>query len=133
MSVQAIEMQERMESVQSSAVDGLIANYFDQAFLMFNVFVDDPRTCLDLSERVFRLVGVRGDTSEQGFYAQLAALVRELPATNEVHPAVSVDCVLCWLLKDSANLSYDEIAAAMEMERGAVQTAIADVRMALLG
>lgn len=132
MSVQAIAVQESLETLQAGAVDGLVAGYFDKAFLTFNLFVDDPRTCLDLSEGVFRLLEHSGNVTEQGFFSQLAAMVRDLPAKNEVLAGVESDSVLCWLLKDSSGLSYAEIAGAMGLQRSDVQARIADVRMALL-
>ncbi len=118
--------------IQSTAIDGLIAGYFDQAYLLFNVFVDDPRTCLDLADAVFR--GMDADEpSTLAFYSNVVTRVRGLTARNELAPGLSTDAVLCWLLKDSADLTYQEIAVVMCVSRQDVKLHIAAVRQALVG
>lgn len=132
MSLEALALDERMEAPQEHALDGLIAGYFDRAFLFFSLFVDDPRTCLDLSDAVFRGMDDR-HVCEESFYRELVHGVRGLADKNEFLPGVSSDSVLCWLLKDSADLSYAEIGALMTLERQQVAERIAEVRGALLG
>jgi hypothetical protein len=123
----------RFASLAAGHSDGLIAACFDRAFLVFSLFVDDPRTCLDLSESVFRALQINGGSTVQEFYGELVDCVRELPHKGEFLPGVAADSVLCWLLKDAADLSYVEIGAMMAMEHAQVRDRIAEVRMALLG
>jgi hypothetical protein len=133
MNVAMIMREQAVDSLQSDVLDGLIAGHFDRAFLFFNMFVDDPRNCLDLSEAVFRTLNGRGAATEHDFYREVVDCVRALPERNEIVPGIPSDSVLCWLLKDSAALAYHEIGTVMAMEREQVQQRIADVRMALLG
>jgi hypothetical protein len=121
-----------LDSLASSPLDGLVATWFDRAFLFFNLFVDDPRTCLDLSEDVFRSLEHRQSFGEADFYGQLVQHVRALPRKNEFLPGIAADSVLCWLLKDAADLAYAGIASVMAMSREQVAESIAEVRMALL-
>jgi hypothetical protein len=123
----------RIVSLAMGQTDGLIAACFDRAFLVFSLFVDDPRTCLDLSESVFRALQISGGSTEREFYGELVGCVRELPDKGQFLPGVASDSVLCWLLKDAADLSYAEIGAMMAMGREQVRDRIAEVRMALLG
>lgn len=124
--------EDALDTLQSDPLYGLISSHFDRAFLFFNLFVDDPRNCLDLSESVFRTLDGRGVHTTREFYSALVDHVRALPQRNELVPGMRSDCVLCWLLKDSADLSYQEIGDVMALERGQVQQHIAEVRMALL-
>jgi DNA-directed RNA polymerase specialized sigma24 family protein len=133
MSLQAFALDPRLDALQPKPVDGLIANYFDRAFLVFNLFIDDPRACLAQSEAVFRVLDGRLAATEQDFYAELLNRVRDLPERHECFPGLEPDSVLCWLLKDSTGMSYAEIARVMRMERNEVARHIADVRLALLG
>lgn len=132
MNMEAIATRERPESFAANPVDGLVSTCFDRAFLIFSLFVDDPRTCLDLSEAVFRALDHRGGLTEQAFYGELVTSVRGLSDKNEFLPGVAADSVLCWLLKDAADLSYAEIAALMTMDRSQVGERIAEARFALL-
>ena len=133
MSLQITPLGHSVEAMPGNGVEGLITQYFDRAYLMFNLFVDDPRACLQLSESVFRTLDTLGGSSEQDVYALLVEFVRELAPERGFLPEVSTDSVLCWLLKDSAALSYAEIAALMELDRQQVGERIAEVRFAILG
>lgn len=132
MSLQAIALERPVESSTIDAIDDLVATCFDRAFLIFNLFVDDPRTCLDLSESVFRTLDGHGNLDERAFYGQLVRSVLGLEAQNEFLPGVEAESVLCWLLKDAADLTYADIAAMMPLDREQVGERIAEVRMALL-
>lgn len=132
MSLEAIALDDPIESVSAPSIDGLVATCFDRAFLIFSLFVDDPRTCLDLSEGVFRALDGRVTLTEWAFYGELVTRVRRLPDKNEFLPGVAAESVLCWLLKDAAELNYAEIGALMTLDRGQVSDRIAEVRMALV-
>ena len=121
------------EGVQGATVENLVTHYFDRAYLMFNLFVDDPRTCLHLSESVFRTLDLLGSSSERELYGLVVEFVRDLELRQVDLPDVSRDSLLCWLLKDSAQLGYAEIAELMSLGRQQVAEGIAEVRYALLG
>jgi hypothetical protein len=133
MAPETIVLDERSEGSLPGTMDGLIAGYFDRAFLVFNLFEDDPRTCLQHAQGVFRSLNSRHGATERDFYGELVVGVRRLPRHNEFLPGIGADGVLCWLLKDSADFSYGEIGTLMELPREAVREHIADVRLALLG
>jgi hypothetical protein len=116
-----------------SSLEGLIAAQFDRAFLFFNVFEDDPRTCLDHCEALFRALDERGLAGELDFYGELSGRILALSGLPELAPGLAREGMLCWLLKDSAELSYADIGALLRLEHGQVRQSIADVRMALLG
>ena len=122
----------RTAAMQARHTDVLASNHFDQAFFIFNVFVDDARTCMDLADGVFRGLDAVGGTCEREFYQTLVRQVRELPCKNEVVPGHSPDNVLCWLFKDLVDFNYAEISGLMGLSREQVRDAIASVRMAVL-
>ncbi|HKI98561.1 MAG TPA: hypothetical protein VKB51_08830 [bacterium] len=133
MRVETVALDDRLDPVQTNPIDGLIATCFDRAYLMFNLFEDDPRTCLDLCEGVFRSLDGQPVLTEQDFYGRMVAKVRDLPGKNEFLPGIAAESVLCWLLKDAVDFSYAAIAELMQMTREQVGESIAEVRMALVG
>jgi hypothetical protein len=133
MSTHIVPLYDRAEALQAHSLDSLVATHFDRAFLFFNLFIDDPRTCLELCDTVFRGLNDDGAATERTFYTHLLQHLRELPERENLPPDMNTQGVLCWLLKDSADLSYAEIGALMAMERPQVQACIAEVRQALLG
>ena len=133
MSLDAMLRGDRPESPQSRETDGLIASHFDRAYFIFNWFVDDTRTCLDLADCVFRGMDLDGGACERDFFRAIVRSVRELPARNEAVPGMGANSVLCWIFKDTVDLSYAEIASVMNCSREQVRDAIAAVRGVLLG
>ncbi len=99
---------------------------------MFNAFVDDPRQCLDLTEGLFRQVAGAARLTTQAIHASLVHRVRCLAHPQPVVDGVDQDEVLCWLLKETFELDYAQVAAAMDVDRDTVKHAIAGVRAALL-
>ena len=132
MSLQIVAPTLRTEVLQSDSTENFIAAHFDRAYLMFNLFLDDPRACLDRSDAVFRALSAQGELNARSFYRELVQRIRALPLSAESLEGQEPDSLLCWLLKDSADLSYADIAAAMEMDREQVGWRIAQVRGALL-
>lgn len=116
----------------SDLLESLVSEHFDRAYLVFNTFVDDPRQCLDLTEGLFRQIATAGQLSTQAIHASLVHRVRCLAHPQPLVDGLEQDEVLCWLLKETFELSYAQVAAAMDADRDTVKHAIAAVRAALL-
>ena len=133
MSVMQVEVSPGFTGIQTGNLEGLISTHFNRAYLMVNVFVDDARMCLDITESLFRTVDLSGDLTEFCVYSELVRLLATMPGKNEFLAGVSHEGLMCWLLKEGSELKYAEIADMMGLERDQVKLNIADVRSRLLG
>lgn len=133
MSLQIVPTSLSHDSLQSTSTERFVAENFDRAYQLFNLFIDDPRACLDHSDAVFRTLAHQGECTDRGFYRTLAQRIRALPQSAAAVDGQDVDSVLCWLLKDAAALTYAAIADVMELEREQVAVRIAGVRGVLAG
>ena len=133
MSLQIVPTSPPHETLQPASTERFVAENFDRAYLLFNLFIDGPRACLDHSDAVFRTLARQGAYTDRGFYRTLAQRIRALPQSADAVEGQDVDSVLCWLLKDAAALNYAAIAEVMELERDQVAARIAGVRGVLAG
>ena len=128
----AIVVEESHHPVPCEPVEGLISTYFDRTFMVLNVFIDDPRTCLELSQDIFRTVQENGQVSQKALFCALVKRVRRLHNKNVFLEGVPHESVLCWLLKETSQLKYADIGSLMGLDREQVKLSIAAVRSRLL-
>ena len=133
MSVMQIGATPGFAGIQTGNLEGLISTHFNRAYLMVNLFIDDPRACLDITESLFRAVDLSEELTEIGVYTELVRKIANLPRKNELLAGFSYQGMMCWLLKENSSLKYADIAAMMGLERDQVKCHIADVRGSLLG
>lgn len=133
MSVMHIEADQGFKGFQHGNLENLVSTHFNRAFMVVNVFVDDARACLDITENVFRTVDVNGELSEKAVYGALVDRIRNLQEKNQFLEGVAEETVLCWLVKETSRLRYDDIAGLMGLEHNQVKLNIAGVRGLLLG
>ncbi len=128
----AVVVEEIHDSVPCEPVESLIITYFDRTFMVLNVFIDDPRTCLEHSQDIFRTVQENGQVSQKALFCALVKRVRRLHNKNVFLEGVSHDSVLCWLLKETSQLKYADIGSLMGLDREQVKLSVAAVRSRLL-
>lgn len=132
MNLQNVQSEKNFQDIQPITLEGLVTSHFNRTYTILNVFVDDPRTCLQLAEAVFRTMDLEGDLSEKAVYRTLVKQVRRLPNKSQFLAGEPHENVVCWLLKETSELKYADIASLMGMERDQVKVSIAGVRQKLI-
>lgn len=132
MNPMTVPLDVQQAAVRTHALEALVCDHFDRAYMVFSAFVDDPRRCLDLTESLFRSVADAGSMRATTVYRGLVNRIRRISSPQLPMEGVGVDDVLCWLLKETTAMSYAEIAMVMDWQREAVKASIAIARAALI-
>lgn len=113
-------------------LEALVSVHYERAYAIFNAFEEDPEVCLRRTDALFRAVADEGRLSPIAIYGMLVERIENLSEPEAFPPGISRADLLCWLIKETAQLSYGELGMVMCMDADAVKYAIANVRMALL-
>ena len=132
MSLMHVHAEENFQGLQPTSIENLITDMFDRTFMVFNLFVDDPRACLKLNEQVYRAVDQAGILSQKAVYSNLVKMVRRIQNKELFLDEVPHENVLCWILKETCDLTYADISGLMGLDREDVKSTIASVRGRLL-
>lgn len=132
MNLMHVQIEESLNSIQHITLEDLVTSHFNSVYTILNVFVEDPRTCLHFTEGVFRAMDLDNDLTDKAVYRTLVKQIRRIPQKTQFLDGVPHESVVCWLLKETSELRYAEIAGLMGMEREQVKFSIAEVRGQLL-
>lgn len=132
MHLTAQQFESNTTPLHNGILESLVVEHFEKAFVVFNAFVDDHRVCVDLTEGLFREASHSEAPDAGTIYGKLVSRIRSMPDTISLVEGESVDNTLCWLLKETSQLSYKDIAEMMDWDRDSVKVAIAGVRGTLL-
>lgn len=132
MSLMHVHAEKSFQGLQPTSIENLITNMFDRTFMVFNVFVEDPRACLKLNEQVYRAVDQAGTLSQKAVYSNLVKMVRRIQNKELFLDEVPHENVLCWILKETSDLTYADISGLMGLDHDDVKRTIAGVRGQLL-
>ena len=132
MNLMHVQSEESFKNIQQTTLEDLVVSHFHLVYTMLNVFVEDPGSCLHLTEGVFRSMDLENDLTDIGVYRTLVEQIRGIPQKAQFLDGVPHENVVCWLFKETSDLRYAEIAGLMGMNREQVKLGIADVRGQLL-
>ncbi len=132
MNLMHVQSEESFNTFQHPTLEDLVTSHFNSVYTIFNVFVEDPRTCLHFTEGVFRAMDLEDNLTDKAVYRTLVKQIRRIPQKSQFLDGVPHENVVCWLLKETSDLRYAEIAGLMGMDREQVKLSIADVRGQLL-
>lgn len=127
-----VQTEESFIKIQPTTLEDLVTSHFNPVYTILNVFVEDPRTCLHFTEGVFRAMDLENDLTDKAVYRNMVKQIRRIPQKNQFLEGVPHENVVCWLLKETSDLRYAEIACLMGMDRVQVKLSIAEVRVQLL-
>ncbi|MEE8436403.1 MAG: hypothetical protein V3S64_16580 [bacterium] len=132
MNLMHVQTEESYKNFQNTTLEDLVTSHFNSVYTILNVFVEDPRTCLHFTEGVFRTMDLEDDLTDKAVYRTMVKKIRRIPQKSQFLDGVPHENVLCWLLKETEDFRYAEIAGLMGMDREQVKLSIADVRGQLL-
>lgn len=132
MNLMNVQVEESYNKFQHNTLEDLVTSHFNSVYTIFNVYVEDPSTCLHFTEGVFRAMDMENDLTDKAVYRTLVNQIRRIPQKPQFFNAMPHENVVCWLLKETTDLRYAEIAGLMGMDREQVKISIADVRFQLL-
>lgn len=132
MNLMHVQTEESFNHIQHTTLEDLVTSHFNSVYTILNVFVEDPRNCLNFTEGVFRTMDLENDLTYKAVYRTIVKQIRRIPHKTQFLDGVPHENVVCWLLKETSDLRYAEIASLMGMDREQVKLSIADVRGQLL-
>ena len=113
-------------------LETLVSEHFQPLYALVNFFVIDPEDSVRATESIFRTTAAREELTVASLYRNAVDQIVKAGHQCVLLSLMTHEVAMCWLLKELGNLRYDDIAAAMELEKTQVKINIASARSALI-
>ncbi len=112
-------------------IEALVSDHFQSMYAVLKFFVEDSKDSIDLAEDIFRRTISQEEISVVALYRNALERLESETSGCSLLNLMTVECALCWLLKELGGLRYREIATAMELDDTQVKMNIANARSSL--